>query len=400
MESENKQYNYSLACLKAIIIVLVLVYHVALYHSIYAPSYPSASMTPLPQLWKTYPVIDGQHSQIFTILVSYIDSFAMSLMFFLSGLFVWNSLKRKGRLRFIRDRLLRLGIPVILLILLIPLTYIPTYFETENYSGISGFFSEWLATKNYIITIHGWFICLLLIFNLLIFISYPLIIHKANLSKNKYIDGVMTRPTLYFLFLLIISSFVYIPMIFLFSDQHWLNFYLFSLQTRRIFLYLVFFMVGVFTGAYGVERTIFVSNSSLSKRYLLWIAVSIVAFILKWKINPESDIATLLIKGSDSIQLLTSGFIYVLCCVTCSLAFIALFLRFIKNKNKLSTSLDKNSYGIYIIHYPLISWIQYSLLGTSLSPHVKGPVVIFSTLILCWLFIATMRRIPQVAKII
>jgi uncharacterized membrane protein len=174
VESENKQYNYSLAYLKAFIIVLVLAFHVALYHSMYAPSYPSASMTAQPQLWKTYPVVDGQHSQIFTLLVSFIDSFSMSLMFFLSGLFIRNSLKKKGRLRFIRDRLLRLGIPIVFLIFLIPLTYIPTYFETENYSGISGFYSEWLATKNYFITIHGWFICLLLFFNFLIHLFKPL----------------------------------------------------------------------------------------------------------------------------------------------------------------------------------------------------------------------------------
>jgi hypothetical protein len=34
-------------------------------------------------------------------------------MFFLSGLFVWKSLERKGRARFLRDRVLRLGLPFI-----------------------------------------------------------------------------------------------------------------------------------------------------------------------------------------------------------------------------------------------------------------------------------------------
>jgi surface polysaccharide O-acyltransferase-like enzyme len=199
---------------------------------------------------------------------------------------------------------------------------------------------------------------------------------------------------------MIISSIAYMPMAFFFTDLHWLNLYLFSLQTRRIFLYLVFFIAGVFTGAYGVERTIFVSNSSLSKRCLLWLIAAIAAFILKWKIIPETDNPNLLITGSGSIRLLTSGFIYVLGCVTCSFAFIALFLKFIKNKNKVSDSLDINSYGIYIIHYPLVSWIQYSLLGTSLPPHLKGPAVFLSTLILCWLFITIVRRIPGVARII
>ena len=39
------------------------------------------------------------------------DDFFMSLMFFISGLFVWSSLQRKGSASFVRDRLRRLGIP-------------------------------------------------------------------------------------------------------------------------------------------------------------------------------------------------------------------------------------------------------------------------------------------------
>ena len=38
----------------------------------------------------------------------------MSLMFFLSGLFVWPSLMRKKDWTFVRDRVLRLGVPYVL----------------------------------------------------------------------------------------------------------------------------------------------------------------------------------------------------------------------------------------------------------------------------------------------
>ncbi|HEV3499419.1 MAG TPA: hypothetical protein VGZ92_03795 [Bradyrhizobium sp.] len=41
------------------------------------------------------------------------DSFFMAAMFFLSGLFVWPSLKRKGIGWFLRDRFWRLGLPFI-----------------------------------------------------------------------------------------------------------------------------------------------------------------------------------------------------------------------------------------------------------------------------------------------
>ena len=39
------------------------------------------------------------------------DTFFMALMFFVSGLFIWQSLRGKGSVSFLRDRILRLGIP-------------------------------------------------------------------------------------------------------------------------------------------------------------------------------------------------------------------------------------------------------------------------------------------------
>ncbi|MCB0073208.1 MAG: ABC transporter permease, partial [Caldilineaceae bacterium] len=48
----------------------------------------------------------------------------MALMFFISGLFVWRSLARKGVGPFLRDRLIRLGIPFVVgVLVLVPLAW-------------------------------------------------------------------------------------------------------------------------------------------------------------------------------------------------------------------------------------------------------------------------------------
>src|SRR5204863_6788746 len=47
----------------------------------------------------------------FDAVVLATDSFFMAMFFFLSGLFVWPSLAHKAPLSFVRDRLLRLGLP-------------------------------------------------------------------------------------------------------------------------------------------------------------------------------------------------------------------------------------------------------------------------------------------------
>src|SRR5881628_3741137 len=52
------------------------------------------------------------------------DSFFMAMFFFLSGLFVWPSLRHKSPGAFLGDRLLRLGLPfAIAAVTVIPLAY-------------------------------------------------------------------------------------------------------------------------------------------------------------------------------------------------------------------------------------------------------------------------------------
>src|SRR5206468_12194339 len=60
----------------------------------------------------------------FDAVVLATDSFFMAMFFFLSGLFVWTGLARKGPLNYLRDRLLRLGLPfAICAFTLIPIAY-------------------------------------------------------------------------------------------------------------------------------------------------------------------------------------------------------------------------------------------------------------------------------------
>ena len=60
----------------------------------------------------------------FDAVVLATDSFFMAMFFFLSGLFVWPGLVRKGPFSYLRDRLLRLGLPfVICAFTIIPIAY-------------------------------------------------------------------------------------------------------------------------------------------------------------------------------------------------------------------------------------------------------------------------------------
>jgi len=62
--------------------------------------------------------------------------------------------------------------------------------------------------------------------------------------------------------------------------------------------------------------------------------------------------------------------------------------------------LSNNSFGIYIIHYVIVIWLQFWLLGIELPAILKASVVFLGTLILSWGLIAAIRRIPAVARVI
>jgi Acyltransferase family len=132
----NPQYNVSIGYLRAFITVLVVAHHAMLAYYPFAPGAP-ANLIVQPRWWQAFPVVDSARWIGFALLVGFNDIFFMSLMFFLSGLFVWNSLQRKGAGAFVRDRVVRLGVPFALAAAVVaPLAYYPAYLTTASHTGM------------------------------------------------------------------------------------------------------------------------------------------------------------------------------------------------------------------------------------------------------------------------
>ena len=103
----ESSHNLPIGYLRAFITVLVLAHHAVLAYHPFAPPVP-ASLVTQPRWWQAFPVVDSQRWSGFALFVGFNDVVFMSLMFFLSGLFVWRSLDRKGAAGFLRDRVLKL----------------------------------------------------------------------------------------------------------------------------------------------------------------------------------------------------------------------------------------------------------------------------------------------------
>ena len=75
-------------------------------------------------------------------------------------------------------------------------------------------------------------------------------------------------------------------------------------------------------------------------------------------------------------------------------------VRFAKARSRVLDSLRDNAYGMYLIHYAFVSWLQYALLKVALPAFVKGSLAFSATLALSWGVTTALRRIPAVARVI
>jgi len=100
-----------------------------------------------------------------------------------------------------------------------------------------------------------------------------------------------------------------------------------------------------------------------------------------------------------------AGLSYVLACFASCLFVFAAAIRFGGErlsgaKARLLDSLKANAFGMYLVHYVFVVWLQFALLGLELPGLVKGAIVFAGTLALSWSATAALRRIPAVANII
>ena len=95
--------------LRALMTIFVLILHDTLAYTTWGKFDPADYFN-----HSAAPIIDPNKWRGFDIVAPLLNLFFMALMFFISGLFVWKSLVKKGSVHFLTDRGLRLGIPFVI----------------------------------------------------------------------------------------------------------------------------------------------------------------------------------------------------------------------------------------------------------------------------------------------
>jgi len=389
------EYNVAMGRLRAFVTALVVAHHAVLAYFPWAPPPPGSLDTPF-RWWQAFPVVDTQRWTGWALFVGWNDTFFMALMFFLSGLFVWNSLRRKGGGGFAVHRLVRLGLPFVLATgILAPSAYYPTYLQTPaEHHNIASFWSQWRALGTWPAG-PAWFLWVLLGFGCLAAALYWAAPHWAE-SANRLASPVLRRPAIFAVILILISGVAYVPMAQYYGPLDWKMWGPFCFQTSRIFLYAVYFATGIILGAGPTNQTLLAPDGRLANRWIPWCVASLAAFIATTALSAAAMTPN---SAPRLIEFLRVAALPVTCAAS-SLALMAAFVRFARSRRWVFESFCVAAYGIYLIHYPVVSWTQYALLPWHQSAVLKGVTVTVVGILLSWGLVTFARRLRVVAQLI
>lgn len=387
-------HNVALDYLRSAVILLVVLHHSLLAYMRFAPPTQPAMDTSL--LWTAFPIVDSQRWAPADLIVSFNDTFFMSLMFLVSGVFVWPSLQRKGVGLFLRGRALRLGLPFVLAAaILAPLAYYPTWLASAPHDG--SFWQQWLELGAWPAG-PAWFLWVLLAFGVIAAVM-SLILPRWGSALGSLAARLGERPVMFFIALLLASSLVYLPMAAMFEPSRWIKAGPFFVQISRLPHYFVYFLAGAAIGAHGLSRGLLATDGRLARRWPLWALLTLLAFGVG--MATLLTIIGTLAHGGPSAELAAFGnFTFVLTCASASFMLLALFTRYVHRARGVLDSLSTNAYGIYLLHYVGVIWLQYALLTTPWPAIAKVALVFVGALGFSWSATAMLRRLPAVARII
>ena len=341
----------------------------------------------------------------FDCVVVFNDSFFMAAMFFVSGLFVWPSLQRKGTGWFLRDRFWRLGLPfAVCALVLMPVAYYAV--ELRIHPGIS-FAAFWWKT----ITVGpwpsgpAWFVWVLLALDLLAVAVYRAAPGIVEAIGQLSLAG-FARPGLFFCGLVLASIVAYVPAVLYFDASRWFTVGPLAIQASRILLYLVYFLAGVGIGAVPLDRGLLAAGGGLARRWPVWLVAAIAAYggllaliYVKHSVLPDPNQQPLWWHTAYALAFASYS-------AAQTLNILALFLRFDNDGSSILDPLRDSAYGIYLIHYVPVLWLQYLLYGYSfsaamqLSAVIKAIIVFVLTLALSWAATVALRKIPGATRVL
>jgi glucan biosynthesis protein C len=387
-EASKTSRLYFIDHMRSFLIILVVLHHVALVYGASLEGYyyveppftsPSAFVALL----------------VFTI---FNQSWFMGAFFLLTGYFTPGSYVRKGAGSFLKDRLLRLGIPlVVFYFVLSPVSFIGYFLMPSELTGITspltwqGF---WSAYPKFLGMGPLWFVAMLLVFDIGYALFRLLIGNESSSSKKKPFSPGYLSLVIFTLALALVSYLwrMVVPL-----GKTVLQFPSLAYLPQ----YLSFFVIGVVASRHKWFQKIPVSMSlfSLAAAALAGVFLFPLAFsghLFSLELTPALENAMGNGHWQSGVSALGDSIFAVGMCV----GLLPLFRKLFSTQGWLGRFLSQQSYAVYIIHIPIIVYMAYAFRNVTAGSLLKFGLLSLVVVPLSFIVAGIVRKIPYVSKII
>lgn len=327
--------------------------------------------------------VDTFSTLFFAFYLTFTQAYFMSLLFMVSGYFTQRSLLKKGSVKFIRGRLFRLGIPLLVFIFFIQAIAVKLAFPDVN-------IREWYVNGIENLSFIGWtgplwFVEALLIFSLIYVLIFKLFIRRRFKLHLK----ITTLNVVLLIAVITLFAFALRLVYPIGTDFYNLQFGFFS-------AYIFMFAMGIL--AYAADWFEKITFRDTKK----WLMISLGLGIPAW-------FAIMFLGGPvDGIMKVEGGwnwpaFFYALWesffCVTFILALVGLYKYRMNIAGTFQQFLSDQAFGVYVFHAPILIGTSMILKNIELYPVAKfflvAGIAVPSSFIVSWLI----RRIPVFRKV-
>jgi glucan biosynthesis protein C len=89
-------------------------------------------------------------------------------------------------------------------------------------------------------------------------------------------------------------------------------------------------------------------------------------------------------EASPVTYRVAAAFAFPFACASGVLAYLGLALRLLRSHDRVLDQLSHHAYGIYLVHYVFVLWLQYAMVGAILSAPAKMMIVFSTAMLLSW----------------
>lgn len=387
--AEKPPRLYFIDHLRAALVILVVLHHLALVYGGIPPFY-----------YYEPPVDDQIAGLIALIFVLLNQAWFMGAFFLLAGYFTPGSYDRKGPGSFLKDRLIRLGIPIVLFIFVLsPISSIGLWQMPASMGGVTDPLT-WQAYP-YLIGIGPlWFAALLLIFSVG-YVGWRMITPKRESPVQNDPSPPSYLSIGIFMLLLALASYL-IRIIVPLGEAVTLFVYFLSFPTLAYLpQYLSFFVLGIIASRHDWAQR--VSGTMGRTGFVIALVATFTLFalgLLSFLKAIESGATQIPPFGYGTWQSAVYALWDSIFAVGMALGTITLFRRFFNGQGSFGRFLARQSYAVYVFHIPVIVLLAVALKGIVLPALLKFGLMAVITVPVCFIVAYLVRRIPYVSGVL